>query len=68
MPIIKSQIDIHSERYRDNVDYMWSLIDDLKSKATEISLGGSEKARDRHVSRGKLLPRARIQNLIDDLE
>lgn len=66
MPIIKSQIDIHSEQYRDNVDFMWSLIDDLKSKTTEISLGGSEKARDRHVARGKLLPRARIQNLIDD--
>lgn len=32
-----------------------------------LYLGGGEKARERHISRGKMLPRDRIDNLLDPL-
>jgi len=38
---------------------------DLREKVAHIQLGGGEAARDRHVSRGKLLVRDRIQRLLD---
>jgi len=41
------------------------LVDQLKSTVEKIVEGGGQKARDRHVSRGKLLPRERINNLLD---
>src|SRR5689334_4286558 len=41
------------------------LVDELRTKLAEVALGGPEKARDRHVSRGKLLPRDRVDGLLD---
>ena len=38
---------------------------DLKAKRVETALGGPEKARERHVARGKLLPRDRVAHLLD---
>ena len=65
MTVINSTINTHSEDYRANEAAMQSLVDDLRSKTAELARGGSEKARDKHLSRGKLLPRDRIQNLLD---
>ncbi|HEY8288453.1 MAG TPA: carboxyl transferase domain-containing protein [Acetobacteraceae bacterium] len=44
---------------------MRGLVEDLRAKVAEAALGGGETARDRHLSRGKLLPRARVAGLID---
>ncbi len=44
---------------------MRALVDDLRTKADLAALGGGEAARMRHVSRGKLLPRDRVQALLD---
>ncbi|HZQ14295.1 MAG TPA: carboxyl transferase domain-containing protein [Pseudolabrys sp.] len=44
---------------------MRALIDELKARRAEAALGGPEKARQRHVGRGKLLPRDRVMTLID---
>ena len=44
---------------------MRALVAELQARRAEAALGGSEKARERHVSRGKLLPRDRVMNLID---
>ncbi|QSE89051.1 methylcrotonoyl-CoA carboxylase [Rhodococcus pseudokoreensis] len=41
------------------------LVDELKSRLAVAALGGSEKSRERHVSRGKLLPRDRVDTLLD---
>jgi 3-methylcrotonyl-CoA carboxylase beta subunit len=41
------------------------LKDELWAKVAEASLGGNEKSRERHVSRGKLLPRERVERLLD---
>lgn len=42
-----------------------ALRDELWSKVAEAALGGNEKSRERHVSRGKLLPRDRVERLLD---
>ena len=65
MTVISSSINTHSEDYRANQTTMQSLVDDLRSKTSELAQGGSEKARQKHLSRGKLLPRERIQQLLD---
>jgi 3-methylcrotonyl-CoA carboxylase beta subunit len=44
---------------------MQILVDDLNAKIAQISLGGNEKSRQRHVARGKLLPRDRLKYLLD---
>src|ERR1700760_2356513 len=41
------------------------LLAQLREKLAAAALGGSERARERHVSRGKLLPRDRVDGLLD---
>ncbi|MGW5286647.1 carboxyl transferase domain-containing protein [Rhodococcus pyridinivorans] len=41
------------------------LVGELRDKLAAAALGGSEKARERHVARGKLLPRDRVDELLD---
>nr|WP_240484431.1 carboxyl transferase domain-containing protein [Pseudarthrobacter sulfonivorans] len=42
------------------------LAEDLKRRLAKAALGGSEKSRQRHIDRGKLLPRERIDRLLDE--
>ncbi|MEL7023488.1 MAG: carboxyl transferase domain-containing protein [Pseudomonadota bacterium] len=65
MSHIESKIDPQSETFVQNASAMRELIDDLRSKVADISLGGGEARQARHVSRGKLLVRDRIRTLID---
>lgn len=65
MAQLKSKIDTSSEIYQRNAEHMQGLIDDLKAKLEAIAQGGGEKARKRHTDRGKLLPRERIDALLD---
>ncbi|MBV2187435.1 MAG: methylcrotonoyl-CoA carboxylase [Rhizobium sp.] len=51
--------------YHSNAAFMRGLVEDLKAKVTEITHGGGDTARARHLSRGKLLPRDRIDALLD---
>ncbi|MGO3650455.1 MAG: methylcrotonoyl-CoA carboxylase, partial [Agrococcus casei] len=44
---------------------MRGLVDELRERLAEASKGGSEKSRERHLSRGKLLPRQRVDALLD---
>ena len=44
---------------------MRGLVADLKEKTDKVALGGDDKAREKHLSRGKLLPRDRVRNLLD---
>ncbi|WP_346922947.1 carboxyl transferase domain-containing protein [Glutamicibacter creatinolyticus] len=50
----------------DTAPSMRALVDELREKLARSALGGSEKSRARHVSRGKLLPRERISRLLDE--
>src|SRR6185437_15382180 len=62
---LKTNIDRNSESFRANAQAMRGLVDDLKGKLAAIAQGGGDAARQRHLARGKLLPRDRIQALID---
>ena len=66
MPIIRSQIDLGSEDYAANKSHMQDLVSDLAATTRQIARGGSDRSRDRHTQRGKLLPRQRIEALLDD--
>jgi 3-methylcrotonyl-CoA carboxylase beta subunit len=63
--IIQSHVDADSERYRGNAASMGELTSELVSLHAKAALGGSEKARQRHIDRGKMLVRDRITALID---
>ena len=65
MPIIESTINRRSEAFQGNFASMQSLVTDLRAKVAQAALGGSAAAREKHVARGKLLPRARVEALLD---
>jgi len=65
MPIIESKLNPRSDEFRANAAALEALVADLRDKVQRLSLGGGEAARARHLSRGKLLPRERIAQLID---
>jgi len=65
MPVLPSKINPDSQAFRENSAHMQSLVDDLREKVGVIALGGSERAREKHLARGKLLPRERIDRLLD---
>lgn len=65
MAIITSKININSDEFKNNNLVMQKLVDNLEQTIENISLGGGEKARARHIKHGKLLPRDRLQHLLD---
>ncbi len=65
MPILESNIDHHSDAFRANTEAMRALVSELRAKVEEISRGGGELARERHIARGKLPVRERIRLLLD---
>ncbi len=65
MTIIKNTINTESPEFDENYHFMHGLVDEFREHTQKISLGGSQKSRDRHESRGKLLVRDRIHTLID---
>lgn len=65
MPIIETRVNARSEEFQANAAAMQAQIDDLRAKLAEVSTGGSEAARKKHVARGKLLPRDRVEQLLD---
>jgi 3-methylcrotonyl-CoA carboxylase beta subunit len=65
MAILSTTVNARSEEFRANAAHMQIQVDDLYAKVIQISLGGGEKARQKHLERGKLLPRERIQVLLD---
>jgi 3-methylcrotonyl-CoA carboxylase beta subunit len=65
MPVLNSQINLRSDAYRENFAAMQSLVDDLRTKVAQAALGGSAAARGKHTARGKLLPRERVEALLD---
>ena len=65
MQVLKSQLQPRDPTFRANADAMRTLVQDLRVKAAEAALGGGEVARQRHTSRGKLLPRDRVAQLLD---
>ena len=65
MPILNSKININTEECRENRRQHETLLGEI-NKAAEFALaGGTKTSKERHVERGKILPRDRINSLID---
>ncbi len=65
MSTITSQIDPRSPEFQANRAALRALVEDLQRELTRSAAGGGEKARAKHVARGKLLPRERLRALLD---
>jgi len=65
MPRLDADIDRSSETYLSNQAAMAPLVEQLRQDVDRIAQGGGQAARDKHLARGKLLPRDRIRALID---
>ncbi|MFC3647520.1 carboxyl transferase domain-containing protein [Planctobacterium marinum] len=62
---IQSKINVKSAAFAENAEHMALQVNDLQEKIAQIKQGGGEKANKRHTDRGKLLPRERINALLD---
>ncbi len=65
MPQIKSKINTRSAEFAENQSAMQVQVDDLHARLEAVKEGGGEKSRARHLSRGKLLPRDRVNGVLD---
>jgi 3-methylcrotonyl-CoA carboxylase beta subunit len=65
MPVLASQLNPRSDDFKANAQAMQALVDDLRARQAQSALGGGAAARERHTARGKLLPRERVERLLD---
>ena len=63
--IITSKLSPNSSEFQQNSAAMQVIVDDLYQQLNKIAQGGSERARAKHLARGKLLPRERVERLLD---
>jgi 3-methylcrotonyl-CoA carboxylase beta subunit len=65
MTILPTYVNTKSAEYQQNYEAMRRLVDEFHARQEQARRGGSERARQRHVARGKLLPRERVELLLD---
>ncbi|MDZ4187510.1 MAG: carboxyl transferase domain-containing protein [Hydrogenophaga sp.] len=65
MPKLETQLNARSADFQANAAAMRAVVDDLKAQIDKATLGGGTAARAKHTARGKLLPRDRVQMLLD---
>ncbi len=65
MTVLKPLLSLNDGQANANAALWNELIDDLEAQHARAALGGSQASRERHVSRGKMLPRQRVQQLLD---
>src|SRR5271168_800419 len=63
---LRPAIDPQSDSYRANFDAMSAAVERLRKELKRSTLGGGEKYVQRHIERGKLLPRERVELLLDE--
>ncbi|WP_120717115.1 carboxyl transferase domain-containing protein [Tsuneonella amylolytica] len=64
-PVLTTKLDRESAEAKARFAHNKALAETLRAKVAEAALGGPEKHRERHVARGKLLPRERVERLLD---
>src|SRR2546425_5342355 len=64
-PVLRTEADHTDPAYERYHKEHAALVEDLRARLAQARLGGSERARARHVERGKLLPRDRVDSLVD---
>ncbi|MDD2919721.1 carboxyl transferase domain-containing protein [Rhodoferax sp.] len=65
MSVLETKLNARSADFSANAAAMRTLVDDLNAKVTQVEMGGGDAARAKHTARGKLLPRDRVQMLLD---
>jgi 3-methylcrotonyl-CoA carboxylase beta subunit len=65
MSTLVSAIDTEGSGFAANIAAMQQLVSQLRDKTALAAMGGGQEARDRHTGRGKLLPRERVERLLD---
>ena len=66
MPALKTKLDTSSAEYKASQEKMRGLVADLNDKIGQVAAGGGDEARKKHLDRNKLLPRDRIDALLDE--
>ncbi|MGA8204099.1 MAG: carboxyl transferase domain-containing protein, partial [Woeseiaceae bacterium] len=66
MPVLKSRVDTSSGEFQQNAAANVELAARLREVSAQIATGGPARSRERHLVRGKLLPRDRVDALTDD--
>ncbi|WP_394442398.1 carboxyl transferase domain-containing protein (plasmid) [Sphingobium naphthae] len=64
-PVLDTALSPDSEAFRANAAHNRALADQLRADVAAAALGGGDASRARHVGRGKLLPRDRVDHLLD---
>src|SRR5688500_6632594 len=64
-PRIDTQVSTDSEEFRARAKHNRALAEKLRADVAQAALGGTKTTRDSHVERGKLLPRERVERLLD---
>lgn len=64
-PRLETKVQPDSPEFAARAAHNRALVDKLRNDVAAAALGGNEKSRERHVSRGKLLPRERVERLLD---
>ena len=64
-PALSSRLDLSGAEARTRAAHNRALADELRRRVARAALGGTEASRERHVARGKLLPRERVEHLLD---
>ncbi|MDX2078708.1 MAG: carboxyl transferase domain-containing protein [bacterium] len=65
MTKINSKINTNDPDFKANYDHNCQLLETLSERQAKVRQGGSDRARQRHIERGKLLPRERVELLLD---
>jgi 3-methylcrotonyl-CoA carboxylase beta subunit len=65
MPVLETKVDRKSAEFGANAAALRSLASELRERQAKVALGGGEAARAKHIARGKLLPRDRVEMLLD---
>ena len=64
-PVLSTPVDRQGAPWQERAEANEQLIVELRERLARSALGGSTASRERHVSRGKLLPRDRVEALLD---
>ncbi|MGY2732650.1 carboxyl transferase domain-containing protein [Sphingomonas sp. UYP23] len=64
-PVLDTKLSADGKTFRANAAHNRALVERLRADVAQAALGGTEKSRERHTARGKLLPRERVERLLD---
>jgi 3-methylcrotonyl-CoA carboxylase beta subunit len=65
VPVLTTTANAAADEFKANRERWAALAEELAQRRATVALGGSEKARERHLKRGKILPRDRVLQLLD---